>query len=93
MRAVDFACSLLVNVSRIDLSPTDIKVLIALATGLRCAPDIAERLDIRPCVSTNALKSLTQRGLLHHLGCGHYVLTPHGERKVMRLLSIHRNEP
>ncbi len=92
MRAVDFACSLLVNVSRIDLSPTDIKVLIALASGLRCAPDIAERLDIRPCVSTNALKSMTQRGLLLHIGRGYYTLTPAGESKVMRLLSPHRNE-
>lgn len=88
MRAVDFACSFLVNVSHIDLTLNDTKVLIALATGLSCANDIAERLDIRPGASTFALKSMAKRELVYARGGTHYVLAPAGERRVRQLLMV-----
>ena len=87
MRAVDFACCLLVNASRVDLTPNDTKVLIAVATGLCGAQAIAERLDIRPCVSTSSLKSMAKRGLVRPVGTNAYVLAPAGERRVIQLLA------
>ncbi len=89
MRAVDFACSFLVNLSYIDLTPNDTKVLIALATGLSCAHDIAERLDIRPCASTFSLKSMAKRHLVRPLDANHYMLAPAGESKVRQLLMVY----
>lgn len=89
MRAVDFACSFLVNLSHIDLTPNDTKVLIALATGLSCAHDIAERLDIRPCASTFSLKSMAKRHLVRPLDCNRYMLAPAGESKVRQLLMVY----
>lgn len=89
MRAVDFACSLLVNVSHIDLTPNDTKVLIALAAGLNCTQDIAERLDIRPCASTLSLKSMAKRNLIHAIDSSHYTLAPAGESRVRQLLMVY----
>ncbi|MBR5523589.1 MAG: hypothetical protein IKV82_09015 [Akkermansia sp.] len=88
MRAVDFACCLLRRMGSMDVSPTEIKVLLALAAGLRAADEIAEQLVIRPCACTLCLRKMEKRALVHCFGAGQYTLAPGGENKVAQLLSF-----
>jgi DNA-binding MarR family transcriptional regulator len=56
-------------VERRKLSPTELRVLLALLDRGACLPDLAEALDQRPDEITRAARSLSMRGLMgwHHV--------------------------
>lgn len=92
MRAIDFACRLLVKVATDPMSPAARLVLLCVAAGLECSADIARMTGIVPGTCTNLLRQLAQRRLLkavpaqtrEHL----YVLAPEGKDYVRQLLTF-----
>ena len=88
MRAVDFACHFLLRMGRMDISLTEMKVLLALAAGMRAAAEIAEQLEIRPCACTLCLRKMEKRALVCCIGTEQYSLAPGGENKVVQLLTF-----
>jgi DNA-binding MarR family transcriptional regulator len=56
-------------VERRKLSPTELRVVLALLDRGACLPDLAEALDQRPDEITRAARSLSMRGLIrwHHV--------------------------
>ncbi len=89
MKAVDFACRFLLNTLRSPLSPTECKVILAVAAGVPNAAGIAKRMDMRACVCTLTLRAMEHRRLVRRDSYGFYSLAPAGERLVEQLLSVH----
>lgn len=88
MRAVDFACRLLVNIGRMELTHTEMKVLLALAAGMHESETIAEALDIRYCSCTLCLRNMCKRSFALRGRGSTYVLTAAGKSKVAQILSM-----
>ncbi len=91
MRAVDFACQFLLNISRTTLTATECKVLLCVAAGMSDAADIARRMDIRQCVCTMTLRAMAQRRLLGKDARGIYTPTPAGTHYIEQLLYINKD--
>lgn len=90
MRAIDFACRFLVNVGQVDLTLSEMKVLLSLASGMSESVAIAEMLDVRPCACTLCLRNLSKRALVQRDEGNSYGLTAHGKIKVEQLLSVNK---
>ncbi len=90
MRAIDFACRLLVNLATDAMSPAARLVMLCVAAGLENAEDIARLTGITPGTCTNLLRLLAKRQVLHcvHGKCDLYVLAPDGKEHVRQLLTF-----
>lgn len=88
MRAIDFACRLLVNISRDDLPPAARLVLLCVVAGMETGEDIAAFTGIVPRSCTAILRHLEGAQLLRCVGGEVYLTTPEGRERVRRLLAI-----
>lgn len=94
MRAIDFACRLLVNLATDPMSPAARLVMLCVAAGLENAADIARFTGITPGTCTNLLRLLAKRSILRCIPSltDLYILAPAGKEEVRRLLTF-RNTP
>ena len=90
MRAIDFACRLLLSLSREPHSLTMQSVLLGLAAGLETSEDISNCLGLSPSSCTSCLKRLKAEDLVTDISGSwvYYRLTPHGKSVVAKLLSF-----
>lgn len=92
MRAIDFACRLLVRVATDPMSPAARLVLLCVAAGLECSADIARMTGIVPGTCTNLLRQLVRRRLLKAVPAKAqetlYILAPAGRDYVRELLTF-----
>lgn len=91
MRAIDFACRLLVKVATDPMTPAARLMLLCVAAGLECSADIARRTGMVPGTCTNLLRGLVQRHLLQRVASRAgdlYILAPAGREYVRQLLSF-----
>lgn len=92
MRAIDFACRLLVKVATDPMSPAARLVLLCVAAGLECSADIARMTGIVPGTCTNLLRQLTARSYVKAIPAKAqetlYVLAPAGKEYVRQLLTF-----
>ncbi len=84
MKAIDFACRLLVRLSEDQLPLPGQQVLLAVAAGLETGPDIARFTGMSSSACSGILRSLTHKGLLQREGGAHaiYLLAPAGRERV-----------
>ncbi|MBQ2814886.1 MAG: hypothetical protein IJE66_07790 [Akkermansia sp.] len=88
MKAIDFACRLLVNVSRDDMSPAARLVLLCVMAGLESSDAIAlfTGMSVRTC--TGVLRNLESRQLLCRIGDDLYLTTAGGKERIRRLFDF-----
>ncbi len=90
MKAIDFACHLLVRLAE-DKHPFPTQqVLLAVAAGLETTPDIARFTGITSTSCSGILRSLTNKKLLERPAGPHaiYLLTPAGKELVRQYFSF-----
>ncbi len=90
MKAIDFACRLLVNVSRDDMTPATRLVLLCVMAGLDTGEDISSFTGMTPSSCTTILRNLESRKLLLRIGHSReiYITTAIGRERVKRLLDV-----
>lgn len=91
MRAIDFACRLLVNVATDTMAPASRLVMLCVAAGLDNAADIARLTGIIPGTCTNLLRGLVRRKVLHRVSSREtelFILAPQGREMVRQLLTF-----
>lgn len=91
MRAIDFACRLLVKVATDPVSPAARLVILCVAAGLECTADIARQTGIVQGTCTNLLRTLARRGMVKAVRTKAeelYVLAPAGKEYVRQLLTF-----
>lgn len=91
MKAIDFTCFLMMNLIQEEVSPTEVRVLMGMTSGLNTSRDLAERLDIRTSACTQTLQRLMQREWVLSSEEQTYTLTPAGQAFICRLLTFPRN--
>ncbi len=90
MKAIDFACRLLVSLTEDTLPLPTQQVLLAVAAGLQTGADIARFMGITPSVCAGILRSLAHRNLIQRVNGLHavYELAPAGRDQVRRYFSF-----
>ena len=90
MKAIDFACRLLVNVSRDDMTPATRLVLLCVVAGLDTSEDISSFTGLIPSSCTAILRNLENRNLLLRVGSGRevYITTAAGRERVKSLMDV-----
>ena len=90
MKAIDFACHLLKNLSDEPHTETMQRVLLGLAAGLECSADIARHLGLTTSTCTVCLRRLKAEELVTDI-CGdwcYYRLTGKGKQLVASIFSF-----
>ncbi len=90
MKAIDFACRLLVRLAEDEHPFPTQQVLLAVAAGLESGPDIARFTGIASSACSGILRSLAHKGLINRAGGSHalYELAPAGKKLVRRYFSF-----
>lgn len=95
MKAIDFACRLLMRVEQ-DSMPSGCRlVLMMVAAGVDNAQDIAAMTGLRPSSCTNLLRKLARGRYLKGVGSAQdvYLLAPAGKEYVRHLLTFFSSPP
>ena len=95
MKAIDFACRLLVRLTEDTLPLPAQQVLLAVAAGLDCTPDIARFTGLEPNACLGHLRALANKGLLLREGGKHptYRLAPAGKERVRHYFAFMPDRP
>lgn len=90
MRAIDFACCLLLNVARDSMTPALRLTLLCVMSGMETSEAIADFTGYSPGTCTNMLRTLEHRGLLKRVGrvSEVYLTTLAGKNHVRQLLAF-----
>lgn len=90
MRAIDFSCKLLLNVSRDSMTVPQLLVLLCVMSGVSTSEELAAFTGRSVSTCTNLLRMLEIRGLLRKIGRTNeiYLSTVEGKEKVRELLTF-----
>lgn len=91
MKAIDFACRLIVNITEQRQSLPSVCVLFAVAAGLECREDISQVTRLTNSSCTFLLRQLEKQGLVFSLvreDGDVYLLSHKGKDYVRTLLSF-----
>ncbi|MBQ8517482.1 MAG: hypothetical protein IJ498_07895 [Akkermansia sp.] len=94
MRAIDFACCLLLNVAHDSLTPALRLTLLCVMSGMETGEEISDFTGYSAGTCTNMLRTLEHRGLLKRVGGASevYLTTVAGKNHVRCLLTFDRNK-
>lgn len=90
MRAIDFACCLLLNVARDSMTPALRLTLLCVMSGMETSEAISDFTGYSPGTCTNMLRTLEHRGLLQRVSrvSEVYLTTIAGKNHVRQLLAF-----
>lgn len=90
MKAIDFACCLMVRVHQEELTPRMLLILMAVGSGASSTEEILQKTEIANCAGGAILNKLTEMQYICRI-CGKnpvYALAPAGREKLIRLFSF-----
>lgn len=93
MKAIDFACHLLMRVERDSMPSCCRLVLLMVAAGLDNAQDIAAMSGLRVSSCTALLRKLSREHYLQSVAGSVYLLAPKGREYVRHLLTFFSSPP
>lgn len=90
MKAIDFACHLLVRIHREEMTPRMLLTLMAVGSGASTTEEILRKAEIASCAGGAILNKLTEMQYICRIHGKHYVyaLAPAGREKLIRLFSF-----
>lgn len=90
MKAIDFACRLLININNDDLSPAARLILLCVAGGINTSEELADFTGMTKSACTNVLRVLRDGTLLQNISRNSpiYILSPAGREKVRKIMDF-----